>query len=1039
MRSYARVSLLALIIAATTALSASAAQAAPELESVFASNCKVNTCKKNPGESKAEELAKAEAEGFTQAAGHPNFGITDFKIKTAGTFPNEAPEGAAEGEFITHIRTDVAPGVATNPEAPEKCSFKEFGQEFEPAPGVHTGLFEAPTCAAGSEIGVNNVIVWLGPKPSPEGGDLPIEGKVYNLVQPTGLASDFGVALPLPKALTEEIIGIPTPQLYAHTLIEGNVEWGKQKKGTEKGDYHDYFEINVSAELPLISSRLTFNGRAGTGGAGDFLTNPTSCTGIGPQTTTTLKLDFAKGGTAKGAYETPIGTEGCTSLIEPIPFSPTLELAPATTQLDEADAVTVGAKLPHFAGATGLTSSQLKTATLELPEGMTLNPSAAAGKTACTKAQAHIHAEEKGIGCPESSKVGTVALNVPGLPAGSLTGSMYLGGPETNQESATITEPKFVMYFNAESERYGIDVRLKALVTANRETGRVTAAFTENPEQPFTEAVMKFETPGVPAPVANPLVCGPATSSATFSPYTGTAPVSPLVTPFSVDGNGSGGACASPLPFAPTQSTTNQNGSGGGNTSFTLSLERQQGQQYLSKVSTTLPAGLAGAIPNATQCAEPGASKGECPSTSQIGTAAVLAGSGATPFTFSGPVYLTGPYNGAPFGMSIAVPAVAGPFNLGTVVTRATINVDPHTAQVTVASTLPRIFEGVPLRLRRILVSVNKQGFLLNPTSCNALSTESTLTGFTPGSSTEATFKVATPFQLANCSALGFTPKFIAKTSGKPSKANGASIETTLNYTPGQANTKSVLVQLPKQLPSRLTTLQKACAAATFEANPFNCPSGSFVGGARANTPLLPGKLTGPAILVSHAGAAFPDLDLVMEANGVRVILVGNTNIKKGITTTNFATTPDAPVSSVTVNLPLGPHSALATERTTTNLCTAKLVMPTTITAQNGKQFKQNTIIQPQGCGVQIVGHKVSGNTAILKVKTFAAGRISGSGSGLKTVYRHLKGANGAATLNVPLTSGGRNRRPFKTKIRVGFLPKKPGAHSTSSVTVSFG
>ncbi len=169
-----------------------------------------------------------------------------------------------------------------------------------------------------------------------------------------------------------------------------------------------------------------------------------------------------------------------------------------------------------------------------------------------------------------------------------------------------------------------------------------------------------------------------------------------------------------------------------------------------------------------------------------------------------------------------------------------------------------------------------------------------------------------------------------------------------------------MLVQLPKQLPSRLTTLQKACLAATFEANPFNCPSGSFVGGARANTPLLPGKLTGPAILVSHGGAAFPDLDLVLEANGVRVILVGNTNIKKGITTTNFATTPDVPVSSVTVNLPLGSHSALATERTTTNLCTAKLVMPTTITAQNGKQFKQNTIIQPQNCGVQIVGHKVS-------------------------------------------------------------------------------
>jgi hypothetical protein len=389
--------------------------------------------------------------------------------------------------------------------------------------------------------------------------------------------------------------------------------------------------------------------------------------------------------------------------------------------------------------------------------------------------------------------------------------------------------------------------------------------------------------------------------------------------------------------------------------------------------------------------------------------------------------------------MSIKVPAVAGPFNLGTQVTRATINVDPITGRVTVASVLPTIRGGIPFRVKRITVAINKQGFLINPTNCGVLQTESSISGFTPETGGTASASLKTPFQVAGCSSLGFTPKFVAKTSGKPSKANGASIETTLNYVAGQANVKSVLVQLPKQLPSRLTTLQKACPQATFEANPFTCPSGSFVGGARANTPLLPGKLTGPAILVSHAGEAFPDLDLVMEANGVRVILVGNTDIKKGITTTNFAAVPDAPVSSVTVNLPLGSHSALATERTTTNLCTAKLVMPTTITGQNGTQFKQNTNIQPQGCGVQIIGHRVSGNTAILTVKTFSAGRISGSGSGLTTVARHLKGANGKATLKVPLSSGGRNRRPFTAKVRVGFVPKKKGPTSAAFVKVRFG
>ena len=327
------------------------------------------------------------------------------------------------------------------------------------------------------------------------------------------------------------------------------------------------------------------------------------------------------------------------------------------------------------------------------------------------------------------------------------------------------------------------------------------------------------------------------------------------------------------------------------------------------------------------------------------------AGAGPTPYSFSGPVYLTGPYNGAPFGLSIVVPAVAGPFNLGNVVTRSTINVDPTTARVTVNNVLPTIVKGVPIRLRNISVNTNKQGFLFNPTNCSLLATESTVT-----STLGATQSLSTPFQVANCSALAFKPTFKSTAGGKTSKANGASLETTINQPAGEANINSVLVQLPKQLPSRLTTLHKACPEKTFAANPYSCDAGAFVGTGRANTPTLPGKLQGPAILVSHGGEAFPDLDLVMEANGVRVILVGNTNITKGITTTNFATTPDVPVSSVTVILPTGPHSALAANG---NLCTSSMVMPTTITGQNGKTFKQNTKIAVSNCPVQIVGKKV--------------------------------------------------------------------------------
>jgi hypothetical protein len=526
--------------------------------------------------------------------------------------------------------------------------------------------------------------------------------------------------------------------------------------------------------------------------------------------------------------------------------------------------------------------------------------------------------------------------------------------------------------------------------------------------------------------IANPLTCNTALSTGTFVPYT--TPEGATKTANSAF-NPTG--CPNPIPFAPTQSTSNQTTTAGGNTSYTFSLTRPEGNQYLSQVKTTLPAGLVGQIPKATQCTEAQASSNTCPASSQIGVAAAISGSGPTPFTFGGgSVYLTGPYHGAPFGLSIVVPAVAGPFNLGPVTTRATINVDPFTARVTTTATLPTIVKGIPTRLRGVTVSINKQGFLLNPTSCSPLATDSTIT-----STFGATQSLSSPLQLTACNALKFKPAFKSKTSAKTSKANGASLETTLNEVPGQANVKSVKVQLPKLLPSRLTTLQKACPAATFESNPFHCPSGSFVGGARANTPTLPGKLTGPAILVSHAAAAFPDLDLVMEANGVRSILVGNTDIKNGITTTTFASTPDVPVSSITVNLPVGSHSALTANG---NLCANKLVMPTTITGQNGTVVKQNTNIGVANCGVRIVGHKAVGNTLFLTVQTFAPGRVSGKGGGLATVFRKFSKAQKRATLKVSLSRAGRSRhKPFNVRVRVGFVPKAKGAPSSAAfVTV---
>jgi hypothetical protein len=997
---------------ALVAVSAPAAQASFGVEKFVAANCseKYETCGEEPGTTfpKEPSLAEAKEQGYTQAAGHPAWGITAFKINTTGTFPNALPSG-----LVTHVRTDVAPGVSTNPEAVPQCSMEKFGEK-EAVPGK--GFFAAPECPAGSEIGLNKVVVLVEPAKGVF-EDAPLEGKVYNLVQPEGRASDFGVALNLAG------IGIP---FYAHTMIEGGVEWA--------GNYHDYYEINVSPALPLISSRLILKGDIGGTEKGGFITNPSNCAGPGSFTTNTVTLKSAEGGEGAKTYTTPIGTEGCKgeSPFLTVPFAPEFNLSPATTQQDKPDGMTTELKLPHATGSseTDIDSSQLNTATVTLPEGMTLNPSAAGEVTsACTPAQARIHSSTFGVACPESSKIGTDTLEVPTLPPGSLTGNLYLGGPEGG---GSITAPPYTMYLNAESTRYGVDVRLQGTVTPNESTGQLTATFSGLPEQPFSNAILKFNS-GELAPIANPLTCGTATTTTSLTPFTGTAAQSPT-SAFTVDSNGSGGSCSSPLPFSLSQSVVNQSpGYAGAKTSYTLNIQRNDGQQYLSQIKTTLPEGLIGLLPTVTQCPEPQASKGECPGTSEIGQVNVSAGAGTRPYGFHGHVYLTGPYGGAPFGLSVVVPAVAGPFNLGNVVTRGTINIEPYTARVVVTSNLPTIVKGIPLRLNGISVEINKQGFLQNPTNCGVFATETTLT-----STMGATQSLSTPFQVNNCGALAFKPAAGAATGAKTSKANGASLETTINVPAGNANVKSVVVQLPKQLPSRLTTLQKACPEATFAANPYTCPSGSFVGGVRANTPALSVKLKGPAILVSHGGAAFPDLDLLLEGEGVRIILVGNTNIKNGITTTTFAAPPDAPVTSITVNLPTGSHSALTANG---NLCANKLVMPTTIVSQNGITFKQNTTIRVNNCPVRIVGHKTVGNTAYMTIQTYSAGRISGSGSNLSTVYRHLAQAHKTVTLKVSLSRAGQRRgRPLRVRVRVGFVPKKKGAPSSIAYqTVTFG
>ncbi len=984
MRFHARYS-LALLTAVLAILAAAPAGAqAFGIEKLFAGNCKVESCGTGAEDPNEEH---AISEGFRQAGGWVPYGVTDFKLEPSA-------------DSVKSLRTDVAPGVVTNPEAVPKCSLKTFEATLA-EPKEH--LYTEPKCPEDTILGVNRVKTLV-----PIAGkfvEVPLEGLVYNLDQPPGLASDYGVAISLAP------LGIP---LYSHTFIEGSVEW--------LSDYHDYFKIN-NITPGLVESRLVFYGTEASPTVNGttyhlnnigFLRNPSACTSKGPDTTTTLSAESYEGASSFRPYTLPVGTNEC----ETEPFSPAFSLATETLGADEPDGITLKATMPHPPAEVGKQdASDLNTAEVTLPEGMTMNPSAGAGLEGCTPKQIGLSPASPNVTCPGRSRIGTVQLEVPTLPKGSLSGPIYLGQEEGKQ----ITGPPYKIYLDAESpeSRYNVKVRLEGIVEPNPTTGRLTTKFIANPRAPFNEAILHLNG-GAFAPVANPLTCQTSTYAAAFTAFA-TVSGAPSETPFAAQG------CTS--TFAPGQSTSVEPAQGGASSSFTLNMERPQGQGYLSTVSTTLPAGLTGTIPAATQCPEPAASTGGCPSSSQIGTVTAMAGSG-TPFAFHGNVYLTGPYEGAPFGLSIVVPVVAGPFNLGNEVTRAKIQVKSDTAQVLVSATVPTFNSvgHIPIRLRSLTVTVNRPGFEHNPTNCGVQYTESTFT-----STLGQTGFQKTPFQAEGCSSLGFKPSFRAVSSGQTSRLNGASLETTIDQAAGQANIKAVEVTLPKQLVSRQHTNEKACLPQVFAANPFNCPKESKVGGARANTPLLPSKMTGPVYLVARGGAQFPDLDLVLEANGVRIIVKGHTFIKNNRTTTFFETTPDAPVTSITVNLPAQEYSALAPNG---DLCTSPLYMPTLITGQNGLLVKQETKVNVTNCGVRIVGHKVVGSTAYLTVKTFASGRVSGSGSGVNSVYRSFRSPQNAASLKLSLRG---RRHGQRVKLRVGFVPKTRGLpSSTAFVTVKF-
>jgi hypothetical protein len=865
-----------------------------------------------------------------QAGSHPYTATTNFELGTVAE-----PTGVFPDENVKNIVVELPAGFVGDPAAMQSCSSYAITSDQAGCPlGSQVGYITLTADIFGfpntTTFGVYN----MQRKPGETAAfGFDVNGVVIHISLKPRTDSDYGITATIANA--PETIPIVASNL---------VLWG-----VPADPRHDAQRARalICFGDPLEAESCQFYGSDGADGghpAGvaerPFLTNPTLC---GAPLTTTMRADSWQHPDAwHEMRSTTVGPiTGCDKLPS---FQPSLSLQPDTAQIGSPTGLSVKLSVPQSENPVGLATPTLRKAVITLPAGISISPSSAGGLGACTNNQIGIGTTNP-VACPQNSKIGDVTVETP-LLAAPLTGSVFLGSQESNDPASG---RMFRVFLDAENTDYGLSIRLEGNLSVDPRTGQVTATFDNNPQLPFSNLLVRLKS-GPRAPLVTPSICGTYTTSAVFTPWAARDAASASASDsFTVSADGNGAPCPAAPPFAPSFSAGTVNPLAGAFSQFSLTLSRSDQDQNLRGIQVKMPPGLLGKLAGVPLCGEAQANAGTCSAASQIGTTTVSAGPGSNPvyLPVSGqpenPVYLTTGYKGAPFGLSVVVPAIAGPFNLGNVVVRAAINVDPHTAQVTVVSDpLPTILQGIPLDLRMVNVTIDRPGFMFNPTNCSALSVDGTVT-----STQGAAAVVSSHFQAANCASLPFKPRFTVLTQARTSRANGAYLHVKVTSGAGQANIGKVKVDLPKQLPSRLTTLQKACPDAVFNANPASCPAGSLVGEGTALTPILASALRGPAYLVSHAGAAFPDLVIVLQGEGITLDLVGNTDIKKGITISTFNTVPDAPISSFDLVLPEGPHSALAAFG---NLCKTHLNMPTLLTGQNGALVKQTTRIAVTGC-----------------------------------------------------------------------------------------
>ncbi len=872
---------------------------------------------------------------FEDAAAHPQVGFTQFIVKNTAGAMGPVPVGEVKDVFV-----DLPVGLSVNPGAIDRCPIESFE-------------LNATTLCAASAVGTAKVTGAAPILGTPVG---PLEATVYNLKPKSGQPARFGLNL-----------------AGNNVYLEANLAY--------ESDYHESFSIALPPLVNLeplfggllLTNRLVFDGRAGDG---TFITTPSTCLGeafvrsgsiystylLAASVNEEKQAGYAFPQSANPPFESPIppGTEpkNCNT----IPYQPEVEVQPGAAATNSPAGAGVEVTVPHIAGGGNQDSSVTKAATVTLPAGMGINPSAANGLQTCTDAQFGKGNRSLVSGCPPQSKIGTATIKSPPLPEGDLTGNVYVG-QQLSRDPTSGNE--YRIFIEAGSARYGLVVRLIGNVSANPATGQLSTTIAGTPQVPFSSFKLDFD-PGARAVLSSPPTCGPnptATllvpwSTEAIEPWAGSKAASPG-DQFSLAGYPGGGACPKTMaarPFAPAFGAAPKGTKAGAFSPVSVHIARPDGQQELKGAEIALPPGMTGKLAGIPYCkaaelaaAAANAGKAEaadssCPDKSLVGSAVVDAGTGPAPLRIGGKVFLSGPFHGAPLSLAVVTPATAGPFDLGTVVVRVALFVDPETAQVrAVSDPIPDVFGGTQLSVRTVDVSLDRKQFTLNPTSCDPLATAATLRGGGADPANPAAFSAfaaSVPFQTSDCEALDFKPKLYTRLYGgrKAAKRSGhPKFRAVLVARAGDANIRRAAVTLPHSEFLDQGHIGTVCVKARLAAN--DCPARSIYGYARAQSPLLDDELAGPVYLVpSNHGIP----DLLADLRGqVNIRLRGEISSAKERIKTVFPLVPDVPVSKFVLTMKGGKKGLLENSR---NLCAGPAYSFVNFKAQNGKKLKQKKL-----------------------------------------------------------------------------------------------